>query len=126
MSHMIGRTLTFLLSATVAFGALGLVLTAGPQKAGDDLAYAKREELDEIELAGDDDDGNSGNSGNSRSFTSGVNSNDRTGSGHTAVSRDRDRSRGDKTRDWTRDRTDNRTRDRSGGKTNDRSRNDSR
>ena len=54
------------------------------------------------------------------------NSNDATGSRHTAVSRDRDRSRGDKTRDWTRDGAGDRTRDRSAGHTNDKSRNDTR
>ena len=54
------------------------------------------------------------------------NSNDATGSRHTAVSRDRDRSRGDRTRDWTRDGAGDRTRDRSAGQTNDKSRNDTR
>ena len=54
------------------------------------------------------------------------NSNDATGSRHTAVSRDRDRSRGDRTRDWTRDGAGDRTRDRSAGHTNDKSRNDTR
>lgn len=58
-------------------------------------------------------------------FTSGVNSNDNTNSRHTAVSRDRDKSRGDKTKDWTRDGGD-RTRDHSANRTNDRSRNDTR
>lgn len=53
-------------------------------------------------------------------------SNDRTGSGHTAVSADRDRSRGDKTRDWTRDGQGDRTRDFSQNRTNDRSRGDTR
>ncbi|HEX6149605.1 hypothetical protein [Nocardioides sp.] len=63
---------------------------------------------------------------NTRSrYTSGVNSNDKTNSRHTKVSRDRDRSRGDKTRDWTRDGGD-KTRDHSANRTNDRSRNDTR
>ena len=53
-------------------------------------------------------------------------SNDATGSRHTAVSRGRDRSRGDRTRDWTRDGAGDRTRDRSAGHTNDKSRNDTR
>lgn len=57
--------------------------------------------------------------------TSGQDSNDDTGSGKTGVSRDRDRSRGDKTKDWTRDGGD-RTRDWSAATTNDRSRNDTR
>jgi hypothetical protein len=125
--QLIGRFLILMMTGILALGASAVVFSGGVQPGDDDIAYAKREDLDEVELAGDDDDDNSGNSGNSRSgFTSGVNSNDRTGSGHTAVSRDRDRSRGDKTRDWTKDRTNNRTRDRSGNKTNDGSRNDSR
>jgi hypothetical protein len=123
--QLIGRFLILIMAGALAFGASALVFVEGVEKTDNDVAYTKREELDDIELVGDDDDGS--NSGNSNSgFTSGVNSNDRTGSGHTPVSRDRDRSRGDKTRDWTKDRTNNRTRDRSGGKTNDRSRNDSR
>ncbi len=48
-----------------------------------------------------------------------------TNSRFTAVSRDRDRSRSDKTRDWTRDGGD-RTRDWSANKTNDKSRADTR
>ena len=43
----------------------------------------------------------------------------------TGVSRDRDLSRGDKTRDWTRDGGD-KTRDKTANSTNDRSRNDTR
>jgi hypothetical protein len=58
-------------------------------------------------------------------YTSGVNNNDGTNSRHTPVSRDRDLSRGDLTKDWTRDGGD-RTRDHSKLKTNDRSRNDTR
>jgi len=42
------------------------------------------------------------------------------------VSRDRDLSRGDNTRDWTRDGKGDRTRDWSQNRTNDRSRNDTR
>ncbi len=41
------------------------------------------------------------------------------------MSRDRDKSRGDKTRDWTRDGGD-KTRDKTANNTNDRSRNDTR
>ena len=42
------------------------------------------------------------------------------------MSRDRDNSRGDKTRDWTRDGAGDKKRDWSANKTNDRSRNDTR
>ena len=52
-------------------------------------------------------------------------SRDKTNSKRTPVSRDRDRSRGDKTRDWTLDGGD-RTRDRTPNSTNDRSRHDTR
>ena len=53
------------------------------------------------------------------------NTGDNTRSNYTAVSRDRDISRADKTRDWTRD-GGNKKRDWSANKTNDRSRNDTR
>jgi hypothetical protein len=51
---------------------------------------------------------------------------DSTNSRFTAVSRDRDLSRSDKTRDWTKDGSGDRKRDWSANKTNDRSRNDTR
>ena len=51
--------------------------------------------------------------------------NDGTNSNFTDVSRDNDRSRSDKTKDWTRDGGD-RTRDHSNNQTNDGSRNDTR
>jgi hypothetical protein len=106
---------------------LGLVLLAALPAAGvlaeerDQTVLKRDEDYSELVAMDDDDDGDS-NSG----YTSGVNSNDGTGSGHTAVSRDGERSRGDKTRDWTRDGAGSRHRDWSGHKTNDRSRNDTR
>lgn len=75
-------------------------------------------------LAGTNTNTGGGDNTNSRD-TSGQNSNDNTGSGKTGVSRDRDKSRGDKTKDWTRDGGD-KTRDKTAGSTNDRSRNDTR
>ena len=54
-----------------------------------------------------------------------VKTNDGTRSNYTGVSRDRDRSRGDVTKDWTMDGGD-RTRDLTRNLTNDRSRNDTR
>jgi hypothetical protein len=90
-----------------------------------DEVVLKKDEFQEVAtMEDDDDDGDTSNSNSG--FTSGVDSNDRTGSGHTPVSRDRDRSRGDKTRDRTRDGKGGVKRDWSGGHTNDRSRNDSR
>jgi hypothetical protein len=118
---MLGRTGILLLAVAVLFA-----VPAGGALAADrdDVAYRRDDDYSEVVVQLDDDD--DGGDTNSRSrFTSGVNSNDRTGSGHSAVSRDRDRSRGDRTRDWTRDGGD-RTRDRTGNHTNDRSRHDTR
>jgi hypothetical protein len=118
---MFGRAGIMLLAIAVLFA-----VPAGGALASDreDVAYRRDDDYSEVVVQLDDDD--DGGDTNSRSrFTSGVNSNDRTGSGHSRVSRDRDRSRGDRTRDWTRDGGD-RTRDRTGNHTNDRSRNDTR
>ena len=113
----------------VTTGLLALPISSA--FASDDVTI-KRNDDDSAELVmvADDDemnpagDTNSGTNTRSRN-TSGVNSNDGTNSRHTAVSRDRDRSRGDLTKDWTRDGGD-KTRDHSKNKTNDRSRNDTR
>lgn len=89
----------------------------------DDYAVKRSDAEDELVLVSDDDDDDDdSNSG----YTSGVNSNDATGSAVSAVSRNTDLSRGDRTRDWTRDGTGHRTRDVSRHATNDASRNDSR
>lgn len=90
-------------------------------------AYIKREEAaTELVLVDDDDDADSNN--NSRSRFTGFSraTGDNTRSNFTRVSRDRDLSRSDKTRDRTLDGPGDRTRDWSGNRTNDRSRNDSR
>lgn len=108
---------------------LGLGVVAGPvatvAAAGDDPVYLKRDDqVSELALVDDDDDdddtdGGQTNTGISRS------TNDGTRSNFTRVSRDRDLSRSDKTRDFTWDGGD-RTRDHTANRTNDRSRNDSR
>ena len=94
-----------------------------------DDAVTKREEgvTDLVLVADDDDDDTNGgtdtgtNTGTSRS------TGDNTRSNVTRVSRDRDRSRSDNTRDWTHDGPgDTRTRDWSDNRTNDGSRNDTR
>ena len=104
--------------------AAGLVIGAGhtASAAGDDAAYAKREDnaKEWVVSADDDSDGDTNTNGGDNSR-----SNDNTGSRATGVSRDRDNSRGDNSRDWTRDGGD-RTRDHSGNHTNDGSRNDTR
>lgn len=86
--------------------------------------YAKREDdVPELVLVDDDDADSNDTSrftGYSRSTSDGTRSN------FTRVSRDRDLSRSDKTRDKTYDGVGGLKRDWSGGRTNDRSRNDSR
>jgi hypothetical protein len=117
---MLGRT---------SVAALALSVIASPAAAlaaADDtseVVLRREDDAAEVIVAEDDGDDFTGNTG---SGTSGVNSNDATGSRHTSVSRDRDRSRGDKTRDWTKDGPRDRKRDWTGGHTNDRSRNDTR
>ena len=128
---------------TVTFGSVGIAgvvttaLLAWPITsafADDDTAVKRDEDTPDVVLVADEDDdaadrmadtGSGGDTDSRSRNTSGVDSNDGTNSRHTAVSRDRDRSRGDLTRDFTRDGGD-RTRDHSAGRTNDRSRNDSR
>jgi hypothetical protein len=126
---MIARLSIWVLAATVMMGLAGGVLAA-PAKDSEELA-AKREEDSIVLVAAeedDDDDDSNGLAGtNSKSGnSSGVNSNDRTNSRHTGVSRDRDYSRGDLTRDRTKDGPGGSKRDWSQNHTNDRSRNDTR
>lgn len=108
------------LAGLVGAGVLAWPTLSTPSADG----YLKRDEQ-ETDLVlvddGDDDDSNSRFTGYSASTRDGTRSN------FTAVSRDRDLSRSDKTRDWTRDgKGDQKKRDWSANKTNDRSRNDSR
>lgn len=116
-----------------AVAGLAIAVVASPATAlaaindRTDLALNRDDDAAEVMVAEDDGDDFTGASGNSGTGNSGTgNSNDGTGSGHTAVSADRDRSVGDKTRDWTRDGSGDRKRDWSGGQTNDRSGNDTR
>jgi len=115
-------------------GATGSLSSAADQGLpGTDQAVVKREDqVAELVLVSDDDDDDS----NSRASRSGVSKTtigtgssrsraDGTNSRYTAVSRDRDHSRGDKTKDWTRD-GGSRTRDLTPNLTNDKSRNDTR
>ena len=118
-------------------GAVGAGVLAWPTAAAfadTGQVWAKREEQAVELVAVSDDDEDDTNARDTRSrdtrsrdTRSGTgNSNDHTGSRHTGVSRDRDRSRGDLTRDFTRDGAGDRTRDKTAGHTNDRSRNDTR
>jgi hypothetical protein len=123
----------------VLFLALGLV--AAPAQAfatsdgtGDDVISRREEDAAELVSMEDDDDGSAtggdtgdtDDSGTGDSNDATGDSNDATGSGYSAVSNDRDLSRGDLTRDRTRDGAGGPKRDWSGGHTNDSSRNDTR
>jgi hypothetical protein len=112
-------------------GLLAMPGAAGSAAPGGTDAFLKRDEdVSEVVLVADDDGDDTNDrtrSRDTRSRNTGVSrsTRDHTRSNFTRVSRDRDLSRSDKTRDWTRDGGD-RTRDHSQNRTNDRSRNDSR
>jgi hypothetical protein len=120
---MLARLAIMILAAVVG---MGIPVAA---VAGDEAYRAREEDLYVVSGADDDDDGDTGTGntgGDTTSNTSGDNSNDGTNSKHSAVSRDRDRSRGDLTKDRTRDGSGGPKRDWSRNHTNDRSRNDTR
>jgi len=107
-----------------------LAMSGGAATAGDE--FSKRDdETPELVLVADDDDDDTNDrdtrdTRDTRSKQS-ANTRDNTRSNFTGVSRDRDNSRGDKTKDWTRDgKGGDKTRDKTAGSTNDRSRNDTR
>ena len=127
-------------AAIAAFAALlgfgFFAMTASAPASADDVV-AKREDSASVLLSEDDDDDDDDetdmtdttdtvgtSAGTSFDSNTGV-SNDATGSRVTAVSRDRDISNDDLTRDWTRDGGDP-TRDFTQNHTNDASRNDTR
>ena len=117
-------------AGAVAFGGLAFGTGQTASAGSDDVVLNKREDTALSWVVADDDDGDDNTTRGSR--TDGPShdntnsaSRDHTNSRFTAVSRDRDRSRGDLTRDWTRDGGD-RTKDKSRYITNDRSRNDTR
>ena len=112
----------------VAVGLLSLQ-TAGTSQANDEVSKRDDDSPELVLVADDDDNDTNDNTGtNTRSRNTGVSrsTNDSTNSRFTAVSRDRDLSRADKTRDWTRDGRGDVKRDWSANRTNDRSRNDTR
>ena len=119
---MAGRIVTFALAiAIAAFGFGGTALAAGDP--GNDVVFVRQEDADGVVALSDDGDDGDDDAG---SATSGVGSNDGTNSRVTSVSRDDDRSRGDLTRDRTKDGPGTSTRDRTANSTNDASRNDTR
>ncbi len=129
-------------------GAAGLVaaglfaLPVAGAFSDDDLAVRDEDTPDVVQVDDDDDDDtnrragtNTGSRDNTGTNTGGTNTgtgtssgdqNDATNSRFTKVSRDRDLSRADKTRDRTKDGAGTSKRDWSQNRTNDRSRNDTR
>jgi hypothetical protein len=110
-----------------AFGLIGM--SSPVVSSATDEAAKREDDAPSLVLVADDDDDDTNDGDDdtdSPSYTGqSRDTNDNTNSRVSNVSRDRDNSRGDKTRDWTRDGGD-RTRDWSANKTNDRSRNDTR
>lgn len=122
---------TLALAGAVSLGVIGL--TSATAAANDTDGYAKREDTSTelVTVTDDDDDGDDLDTGTNTATNtatgtgSDASTSDQTSSGVTAVSRDRDLSRGDKTKDRTMDGGDP-TRDLTPNLTNDRSRNDTR
>lgn len=126
---MLARLAVWILTTAVMLGLASGVMTSRSVEA-EDLA-AKREEDSIVLVAAEDDDGDDTNGGTNTTSNDGNTdksgkSNDGTNSRFTSVSRDRDRSRGDLTKDFTKDGPGGWTRDHSKNHTNDRSRNDTR
>lgn len=112
------------ISGVVTVGLFAMQAPTVTANVGDE--FAKRED-DSAELVLVDDDDDADSNGDTSRFTGYSRSTgDNTRSNFTRVSRDRDWSRSDKTRDWTHDGVGPWKRDWSGGRTNDNSRNDSR
>ncbi|MDO9398547.1 MAG: hypothetical protein Q7T71_18540 [Herbiconiux sp.] len=127
-------------------GAAGLLTTglmafgATTAFADDSPAFKRPEDTPDVVMTVDDDDNddtanrdNTNTNGNTNTNTNGNtntgssrSTNDGTNSRFTKVSRDRDLSRSDKTKDWTNDGPGKKKRDWSANSTNDRSRNDTR
>lgn len=124
------RTMATAITTGLTLGVAGLILV-GVGVNGSSTADVKRNDdaPDIVLVADDDDDDTNDRSRDTRSRNTGVSrsTRDHTNSRFTQVSRDRDISRSDKTRDWTRDgKYKKLKRDWSAHSTNDRSRNDTR
>lgn len=101
---------------------VGLALPSAAFAGADSEAVLAREEDAAVLVAEDDDDPDTNTDGNSGTGDS----NDATNSKVTGVSRDGENSRGDLTRDRTKDGPGGSRIDRTGNSTNDRTRNDTR
>lgn len=119
------RILTFAIVAALALFTVAGTSIADQARDGREVVLSKDEDASDVLVTDEDDDGDDDNS-RSRGFTSGVDSNDGTNSRVTSVTRGDDRSRGDLTRDRTKDGPGGPTQDRSRHQTNDRSRHDTR
>jgi hypothetical protein len=118
------------LAGAVGVGVLALGTNGVANAADKDNAVLnKRDDHSASWVVADDDDNDNTDPGTKTDGPSHDNTNsashDNTNSRFTAVSRDRDQSRGDLTRDWTKDGGD-KTKDKSANITNDRTRNDTR
>lgn len=126
------RTLAAALTTAATFGTgallvLGLLATGTASATDSDLVKRDEDRVDLVLVDDrDDDDTNDDTSGGGDGTGDSRSRADHTNSRFTAVSRDRDLSRGDKTRDWTKDGPRDSQRDWSANRTNDRSRNDTR
>ncbi len=131
---MLWKIAMFTIAGSIALlGPVGATLatTGGdgrpPAAAKGEAVLARDEDADGTLLTVERDDDDDSRDGNSGLFTSGVNSNDGTNSRRTGVTRsNRDRSRGDLTKDRTKDGRGGPTRDRTKNHTNDRSCHDTR
>lgn len=117
------RLLTFAIMAALALFTVAGTSLGDVSRDDRHVVLSKDEDANDV-LVTDDDDGD--DDSRSRGFTSGVDSNDGTNSRVTSVTGGDDRSRGDLTRDMTKDGPGTSTRDRSRHQTNDRSRHDTR
>ncbi|MCY7397123.1 MAG: hypothetical protein LH468_13415 [Nocardioides sp.] len=107
--------------------ATGLLAFQGPSAFADDAAYKRDDDAAKVVMTVDDDDDDDTNDdGMTQDTGNSVSANDGTNSRVTGVSRDRDLSRGDLTKDFTNDGPGNNNRDLSADHTNDNSRNDTR
>jgi hypothetical protein len=123
------RKLAGIGSLTLAGTLTGALMAyAVPTAFGSDTAaFMRNDDLPDVITTVDDDDDDDSGGDDTTSFNSGTgNSNDGTNSRETRVSRDRDLSRDDLTKDRTRDGQGPSKRDWSQNRTNDRSRNDTR
>jgi hypothetical protein len=120
------RILLFLVAVALAVFGLGGASLADAAHSETEIVFGRHEDPGGL-LTTEGDDGDDTTDGDdSDSFTSGVESNDGTNSRVTSASRGDDRSRGDLTRDRTKDGPGTSTRDRTADHTNDASRNDTR